>query len=68
MILGIGVAVLVVVFLVYFLITRGNRPKDALFFGIGHRRAHFPTHKAKYFQQKVELYVIPPDLSKSCLD
>ncbi|KAK5870032.1 hypothetical protein PBY51_024697 [Eleginops maclovinus] len=31
-ILGIGVAVLVVVFLFYFLITRGNPPKDALFF------------------------------------
>ncbi|XP_029939025.1 transmembrane 6 superfamily member 2 [Salarias fasciatus] len=31
-ILGIGVAVLVVVFLFYFLITRGNRPKDLLFF------------------------------------
>lgn len=32
-ILAIGVAVLVVVFLFYFLITRGNPPKDALFFG-----------------------------------
>ncbi|GLD50463.1 transmembrane 6 superfamily member 1-like protein [Lates japonicus] len=31
-ILGIGVAVLVIVFLFYFLITRGNPPKDALFF------------------------------------
>ncbi|KAM9358156.1 transmembrane 6 superfamily member 2 [Symphorus nematophorus] len=31
-ILEIGVAVLVVVFLFYFLITRGNPPKDALFF------------------------------------
>ena len=32
-ILEIGVAVLVVVFLFYFLITRGNPPKDVLFFG-----------------------------------
>lgn len=32
-ILEIGVAVLVIVFLFYFLITRGNPPKDALFFG-----------------------------------
>ncbi|XP_034036738.1 transmembrane 6 superfamily member 2 [Thalassophryne amazonica] len=31
-ILAIGVAVLVLVFLFYFLITRGNPPKDALFF------------------------------------
>ncbi|KAM6938394.1 transmembrane 6 superfamily member 2 [Lycodopsis pacificus] len=31
-ILGIGAAVLVVVFLFYLLITRGNPPKDALFF------------------------------------
>lgn len=41
MILATGVAVLVVVFLFYFLITRGNPPKDALFFG---KYVHFPTH------------------------
>lgn len=32
-ILAIGVAVLVIVFVFYFLITRGNPPKDVLFFG-----------------------------------
>lgn len=41
-ILAIGVAVLVVVFLFYFLITRGNPPKDVLFFGNSYVR--FPTH------------------------
>lgn len=32
-ILAIGVAVLVIVFVFYFLVTRGNPPKDILFYG-----------------------------------
>lgn len=43
-ILEIGVAVLVVVFLFYFLITRGNPPKDVLFFGNEHNYVYFPTY------------------------
>lgn len=42
-ILEIGVAVLVVVFLFYFLMTRGNPPKDVLFFGNQRNYVHFPT-------------------------
>lgn len=34
--MAIGAGVLVVVFLFYFLITRGNPPKDVLFFGNEH--------------------------------
>lgn len=51
MILEVGVAVLVVVFLFYYLITRGNPPKDVLFFGNEHNYVHFPTylqHISKY--------------------
>ncbi|KAM7388465.1 hypothetical protein PAMP_024637 [Pampus punctatissimus] len=42
-ILEIGVAVLVIVFLFYFLITLGNPPKDVLFFGNQHNYVYFPT-------------------------
>lgn len=48
MILEIGVAVLVLVFLFYFLITRGNPPKDVLFFG----NVHFPTYLQCVFQHR----------------
>lgn len=43
-ILEIGVAVLVIVFLFYFLITRGNAPKDFLFFGNQRKYVHFSTY------------------------
>lgn len=42
-ILAIGAGVLVVVFLFYFLITRGNPPKDVLFFGNEHGSEPFAT-------------------------
>lgn len=48
-ILAIGVGVLVVVFLFYFLITRGNPPKEVLFFGNQPNYVHFPTDLLMYF-------------------
>lgn len=48
-ILATGVGVLMLVFLFYFLITRGNPPKDVLFFGNQPNYVHFPTDLLMYF-------------------